>query len=256
MILLIAACSAPPEATEEFSDAARAAFSRFGDDDPAGLVEAVNALVDQVTSEVDVHASSYVDRSLTPEALQEEDLATIDEHTSGDPSTALPVAVAWGSPHAPSDHARIMLLADQTPVEPNSPNLYDRTFLSGGDCFPTSCDSMQTENDVVKENALFAVSMVLWKNFRRIDLDEEHEALVSRAWLKDPAESENGDTTIEQSYGLELFAETSDGATRLTVMWAETVFANADYSDDLIAGTSAFGVDQMFKAYDDWLDEN
>lgn len=255
MLPLFLACTAPPPASQAFSDAARATFARFEDEDEASLAEPVLMLLDQIATELDMSGSS-VDRALTPETLQEEDLVDIPVHPDRDPGLAIPVAVAFDSAYGPDDHSRIVLLSDQTPVEPNSPDQYTRTFTEGGGCFWEDCAVLRTSNDVEKTNVLFTVPFTLMKDYRWIDLGDGTDAMVARGWLEEPGVSEDGNTIIEQSYALEFFAETNSGSTRLMVLWAETTFKTVDYEDDLIAGTTRYGIDTMFDACEDWLDTN
>ena len=73
----------------------------------------------------------------------------------------------------PDDHTRIQLLTDHTPVEPNSPDNYQREFLDGTDgCWANrGCETLRTLNDVTKTNAVFTIPYVMNKDFRWIDLN-------------------------------------------------------------------------------------
>lgn len=259
LLLVVAACSPPPPASASFSDAARASFARFEGDDES-LAEAVGALLDKVDEETDLSASSYTDRSLTPEPLTEDDIVGIAEHPDEDPADGLPVAVAYASPYPPSDHAKILRLADQSPVEPNSPDEgdYDRTFTEGEDCWPDSCAFLRTDNDVIKRaEPLYTVSFSLYKDFRALPLGDGREAWVARGWLPRSATADNEAMSIDENYGLEVFADDgAGGTTRVQVLWAKSTFESDAITDDLIATVTASGIDAGFGAYDDWLADN
>ncbi len=247
---LLVACSAPEAAPEAFSDAAVAAIASF-DGDEAALGEAFAALESQVDATLDPAASSYTERDMSPEPLPAEAVAGI-VHPDRDPEDALPVALAWLSPHAPEVHDRISLLSDLTPVEPNSPNNYDRHFDEGGDCYP-ECEFLRTTNDVTRENVLMSVTHELKKDFRALSMPDGREARASRGWMEVPGYDVDGRATIQQSYAIEAWIERDGGSLRLQVSWVETTFESAEYDDDMVAATTVYGIDAQFDAHDAWL---
>lgn len=224
---LLACKAAPPAANPEFNDALAYAFRSF-EGDQADLAFAVRSLEEQVYLSVDVEADNSNDRALTPASLSEEDVADVD-HPSRDPGLCIAVAVAGLSSHPVDRHAELQLLSDQTPIEPYSPDQYDRTFLEGEDCWlGGACEYLRTENDLVKDNFLMTIPYVLYKDFRWVDLDlpdpadvaegeeavnegEPRWAVVARAWTTEAAEGESGANTIHQSYTVEMWVPRDGG---------------------------------------------
>ena len=261
------ACEAP-QANPEFNDGAVLALLEFQAEDPVDLAYAVRAIeADIATYDLD---GALLDRSFEPDRLTEADVATFENVPDRDPGLALPVAVTYASDNGVDDHVRVQQLADQTPIEPASPNTYDRTVLEGGDCWADrGCEFLITENPLVKENALMTVSYTLWKDLRWVDLGlpdpadvaegevavnegDPRWAIVGRSWISEEAEAEEG-ISILQSYSLEVWVP-SDGQTlRMMSLWSEST---SDFGEDIVAGTTRSGIDGIFEAADDWIEEN
>ena len=162
------------------------------------------------------------------------------------------------------------MLPDQTPIEPASPEVYDRIILEGEDCFASGdCEFLRTENPLIKDNAVMTLEYTLWKDFRWVDLNlpnpsdvpdgetatndgEKRWALVGTSWMQESAEAEDG-TSILQSYSLEVWIPNDDGALRNMALWSES---DSSFSDDIIASTTRSGIQGIFDAADEWLAEN
>ncbi|MBN2800059.1 MAG: hypothetical protein JXX28_13020 [Deltaproteobacteria bacterium] len=279
--LLTGCASAPPPANPEFSDSLRYVFASF-EGDEADLAFAIRALEDAVYTSMDVTASSAADRALTPEHLTAEDIAGLDN--PGLPlEEALPVAVAGISPYGLDAHAPIQLLKDQTPVEPYSPEYYDRTFLEGEDCWlDRSCPVLRTHNDLIKDNFLMTVPYEFPKDFRWVNLalpdpgdpdaltaDEAPRwAYLARSWITEPAAGDGGDVTIEQFFSMDVWIprdgrgllldegadSEGEGLVRVMSLWSETTFDSISFTDDQVAATTRAGMDDIFKAADQWIE--
>jgi len=271
ILLSMVACKKPsPPADPEFNDALVYTFRAF-EDEPAVLAFAVRELEAQLYSDLDVDSDDALDRSVSPDALTEEDIADI-EHPSRDPEAALAVAVARSSNNNMNDHVRVQMLKDQTPVEPSSPDKYDRIFLEGDDCFPDqSCEYLRTENPLIKDNFLMTIDYTLWKDFRWVDLGlpdpselEEGEeaiaessrwAIIARSWTTEPAVGESGNVTIYQSFTIEAWIPNDDGVLRMMSLWSEADLG-FELDDDYIIGVTRDGIDEIFEAADEWIEEN
>lgn len=247
------ACDVPDEASPEFSDAAVGSLAHFDDEDPAKLISAVQALEEQVLAAVDPGVDEYYLRVMTPARLEAGAITGI-KHPDRDPTLGVPVALAWRSPYPPEAHDKITLLSDLVPVEPASPQKYDRTFDEGGDCYPDSCEFARTTNDVIRENLLFTMNQETKKDFRALDV-EGRAFRLSRGWFEQAASNAEGTATVEQSYTIEVWLEDGDGALRVQVTWVETIFTNMEYDDELVAGTLSSGMDGQFDAHDRWISE-
>lgn len=261
-----------PAANPKFNDAIRQAFVGFRGP-AADLAFALRALEAQ-TAGLDLASNDLLDRSVTPEPLTAADVADLERPEDRDPADALPIAVAGLSAFAPEDAARIQLLADQTPVEPYSPDVFERTFLEGGDCWlDRSCEWLLTFNDLVKKNLVMEVPYEFRKDFRWIDLNLPDPADVpagedavndgaprwgfaAQSWQEASFTGDNGGTVLAQSFTVEVWLPRDDGGTtRLQALWSETELS-VDASDDMVVGTARAGIDRNFQAQETWLEEN
>ena len=261
------ACTAE-KADPEFNDAAVEALRQFNAEDPVVLAFAVRQL-EGVLVQVDPDAS-LVDRSTEPDRLTDADLEGFGQRPDRDPSAAVAVSVTHYTDYAADDHVRVQMLPDQTPIEPASPEVYDRIILEGEDCFAAGdCEFLRTENPLIKDNAVMTLEYTLWKDFRWVDLNlpnpsdvpdgetatndgEKRWALVGTSWMQESAEAEDG-TSILQSYSLEVWIPNDDGALRNMALWSES---DSSFSDDIIASTTRSGIQGIFDAADEWLAEN
>ncbi|MBJ93629.1 MAG: hypothetical protein CMP23_04055 [Rickettsiales bacterium] len=294
-LLQLTACRAAPPANPSFNDAIQFAFRDFETEEPARLAFALRQLERELYLGVDIEASNNLNRSLTPAELSEDDLIGL-EHPGRDVSTAQPLALATLSQHPIERHRQIPLLLDQRPVEPGSPDYYERSFLAGTEaCWEQrGCEFLRTVNDLTKDNILLTITYTLPKDYRWIDLAlpdpasepspdaqpaESRWAYIARSWTTDRAVDESNDRAIEQSYSFEIWlprdgrgflrdgseanagegdwtSDSSGGGTlRMIALWAETEIG-ADLSEELVAYATRGGVDDIFTAQEDWLDQS
>ncbi len=304
--LPLAACTPPPQANPEFNDAAKFTFVEFADPEPANLAFAVRALERELYLAIDVEAEASADRALTPEPLTADDVADLDrpdiypDGFSGavagdpvDPENTFPIAVANVSAHDPAVHVGYQLLLDQTPVEPSSPDHYDRTFRDGTDaCYPdNSCDYLLTDNDLTKDNAILTITYELTKEYRWVDLNlpdpatvaegepivnegEPRWAIIARSWDPDVAVGDDGSTAIFQSYSIEIWvprdgagfvrdgseenidggAWTSDSTGGGTLRLL-ALWSETSFGDDpVIVNVTRGGIADIFDVQEEWLD--
>jgi hypothetical protein len=303
---LLLGCQPTPQANPVFSDATIFTFVEFDDPEPANLAFAVRELEREIYLAVDVDQDNPHDRALVPDRLAAEDITGFDQLPetypegfagAGDPivvGRALGVTVVGLSSHEPSPHTGYLLLPVQIPVEPGSPNHYDRTIDSGADCFADrGCDALRTTNDLTKENALMVASYILRKDYRWIDLNlpdpadvpegepivnegTERWAIVARSWDPEVAIGENGSTAVYQSYTIEIWVPRdgdgyirdpadenldlgswtgdSTGGGSLRMM---TLWSETSFGTDVaVENATIGGIDDIFVAQNTWLDEN
>lgn len=218
--LLLVGCKASPPANPAFDDAARYLLRVFDSGTDAERAYGVRQLERQSYLNMDLEASNPANRSVEPAPLQAEDVADLD-HPGRDLGLNLPLALGFLSDYPVDDHARVFLLEDMTPIEPSSPDIYDRTFLEGEDCWlQPSCSVLRTYNDVERANILYDLRFDLYKDYRWVDLNlpdpadvpegeeavndgEPRWALYVRSWVP---ESVHGDgATLWQSFAIEIW---------------------------------------------------
>jgi hypothetical protein len=279
---LLCACEPPPAADPEFSDAAVFAFVEFESEQPADLAFALRKFEETIYTSMDLEAAPSRDRAVVPEALTTPDLADID-HPDRDPEAALAIGVAKLSAFEPDPHTGYILLDDQVPVEPGSPDHYDRTFFQGRDCWADrGCEYLFTDNALTKQNALLTITYDLRKDYRWIDMGlpdpssvpagetpvnpgDPRWALAARSWLDEEAYGDAGANAILQSYTIEVWIprdgagyvgagvdSTGGGLLRAMVLWSEAELSVTD-DEDLILNTTRGGIDDIFDGQEAWL---
>lgn len=279
-ITVVGACKDSAEAPATFADPLMATFTEMDGDD-ATYAAAVRALEVQIYETIPVESTDLVARSIEPEGITEDDVANLSPRPDRDPADCLSVGVSALSSFEITDHAEIPLVPDQRPLEPSSPDHYDRTFLSGEDCWADQgCTWLTTRQELTKVytgGLIPPITYGMMKDFRWVNLAEEGDprwAFVARSWDDDAYSSENGKNTIWQSYTIELwlprdgrgylrdgagedgFADSAGGGTlRFLVLWNETELALTD-SEDLEKGTIRWGIDKNMQAHEAWLGEN
>jgi hypothetical protein len=273
VILLAAGChKATKPADPEFSDALIFLLSEF-EGPEAELAFAMRDLEGQIATDMDVTASNPNDRALAPALLTRADVSSFDLHnTDRDISAALPVAVAGLSAFGTDDHAGLQLLSDQTPVEPYSPDHYQRTFSEGADCFDAQgCGTLRTDNDLTKDNLLMTLDYQLFKDFRWVDLElpdpssvpdgeepvnvgDPRWAILARSWTDRSFAGRNENSWIHQSFTIEMWIPQGKDTVRLLSLWSESEFDGLSVSDDAVIATTRSGIDRNFEAADDYLE--
>ena len=262
-------CAAPPAADPEFDDAAAFLFREFEADEPARLAFVMRAFEAEIVASLDLSAESAIDRATTPSPLTPDDLVGLDR-PDADPTLALTIAVARQSAFMPTAHQQIQLLEDHTAVEPNSPNVYDRTFLEGTErCWADQgCATLRTMNDLVRENLVLEIPHQMGKTLRWIDVDlpepssvPEGEPVVNpgtprwgilgRSWVPEEATGLSGQNTLHQQYSMEVWIPRGEGALRTMSLWFE--LSGSGLTDELQIGTARAGIDDIFELADAFL---
>lgn len=272
-LALSVACRPAPPANPAFDEAAAFALTSFDEVDPVNLAFAARAIEAQVLEDINLEGG-LLDRSRTPEAMSEETASSFPAVPERDPTLCLPVSVAHLSAWPLADHVVVQQLADQRPIEPASKDKYDRIILEGADCFASrDCELLRTENPLIKDNSVMTLDYTLWKDLRWVDLGlpdpadvpegetaettGERWALVGRSWISESAEATEGGASIMQSYSVEVWLPQGGEQTlRMMALWSETVFENGDGpGEDAVAGTTRYGIQGIFDAADDWIEE-
>jgi hypothetical protein len=254
------ACKPLPPAPEELSELSTYLFRNFENEDPDVLTAGMNNLAVHF-AKVDLD-DDWEDLAYTVADLDEDDVADV-ERPDRDPELCLPVGLVAPSSHKPARHAKVIILADQTPVEPNSPNTYNRSFIEPArpDGFPgRDFELLRSDNEIVKENVLMTIPYTMRKDFRWVDLtldDEEGQGILARSWCEDEAHAIDGDTIIHQTFSIDVFLPWGKGGReglRYMALWSDSEVPNV--GEDLLQYTLKGGMHDIFVATEAWLDEH
>ncbi len=256
-ILLAPGCHEIPEAPTELSELSTYLYRHFDNEDPAYLSAGMGNLR---TFFLDVDMDqAWQDLSYEVDHLTDEDVAGLDL-PGRDLADTLPVALVTDSAFTPTEHADVIVLADQTPVEPAAPDLYDRFFLDPTDpsCFPDrDCTVIRALNDIHRKNLVVDLRMETNKDYRWVELGEAGSGewgALSRSWLPESCIGDEGAVALYQTYTIDLFLPDGDGSIRYMAIWPETAITGV--GDETLEYTSRLGLHQIFDATEEYLEEN
>lgn len=250
-LLTLCACGGPVEAPAALQDLSSYFYARWPDEDPAAL-EAGVANLYAFTEQVDL-AAKPDDRSFVVNPFTRDVVAELVEHDR-DPADTVGVGILFASAFPPVDHLAHLTLADGTPVEPSSPDRYDRTIIEGDvDCFVAeTCPVLRTEAQVERKYLSITVLYTLRKELRWALTEDGERALLARSWNVDSA-SGGENFWILQGYSIDLFLPYDQGALRYQVSWQETEIGGLD--DEDMTGALSDGMQGVFDAQEEWLTE-
>ncbi len=250
-VLSVLACSEPAVAPSEVQELTLWFFEQWDSEEPDDLETAVANLL-TFADGVDLEAR-WDERSYEVGALDPEVLDGKTEH-GRDPTVALGVGVLYHSPNPLEEHLGLQFVVDQTPMEPSSPNYYQRTITEGEACFAArTCEVLRYENDILRENVLYEVSYVMEKELMWVAVDGvSHEAMVGRSWMPESAHDE-GKISLWQGYSIDLWVPYAQGTLRYQVSWQETEMPGLTWEQ--VSGVVASGIDDLFEAQDEYIVE-
>lgn len=252
---LMVGCKEAIVAPTELNELSRYLFLEWDNEDPAVMSAGVTAFDTWAAGVETSPDASLEDRFYTITALTRPDVEGLVNHDL-DPAAAPAVAVITTSAFAVADHAGLFGLADQRPLEPSSPDKYDREITDGdADCFAErgeGCETLASTNDINRKNLLVDVDYILTKVWRWVDLEDGRQAIATRAYTPDEGTSEDPEKYIKQVYTVELWIPTADGAgtTRWLVTWQE---AELGLDEDTVESLVASSMDDSYKAVEDYL---
>ncbi|TNE91863.1 MAG: hypothetical protein EP330_03955 [Deltaproteobacteria bacterium] len=249
---LMIACAKPAaEAPEDFQEVPAFLFANFdsesGDELRSGLVE-VEAYLDGLDLAGDIE-----NRTIELPILTSENWGGINGNSDFDGSAQIPRGVAAMSRHDLPTNKQLALETNHVCIESDTTVYAGRTFLSGDDCFPDSCDRVNTFNEIRKENFLAQVWFDVYKDFRVITLDDGREAMVSRSWMEEQFMADGGNNSWDELYGMEIWIPTDDGQNkRFYAFWSSVTLSAV--GDDLYGRLVRDGIDQGYQFADAFLD--
>ncbi len=261
--LLVTGCKPPPDAPTGL-DELNAYLFRSWEAQEQGALELGMFNLQAVFASMDLDVA-YADRSFGIENLSTDDLEGLTLPDGADPDDCYGIGLVAGSSFTPEQNSQAIILADQTPVEPFAPDVYDREFLEPTDpsCFPTrDCLVLRTDNDIVKKSSVMEIPYRMYKDYRWVELSEDGLpgtgiwGILGRTWMDERGVGESGNNTIEQSYSIDVFLPSADNAwqaTRYLGLWNETT-GTVD-GTDAVRALALWGMSGMFDETEAWLED-
>ncbi len=224
-------------------------FASFEDEDTTLLV---GALLTFETLAEDYDLTATVDqRSFITNPLTAENLGGADAVPGTSPDDQIPRVVLGRSLRTYDENVTLAWELNQVCIESNTTMYYARTLTSDLACFQdASCDALRSTNEVRKENPLAKAWYDLYKDFRRVDLGDGREALISRSWADKVYQGDNGRTDFAQSYVAEAWIPQEGQLLRVYASWFEI---NIGLGDDAMAGLIIDGIAEGMENADAFL---
>lgn len=253
LLPLMVGCKEAIVAPTELNELSRFLFVEWDNEDPEVMSAGVTGFDTWSAGVERSPDASLEDRfySITP--ITRPDVEGLVNHDL-DPAAAPAVAVITTSAFDVADHAGLFGLADQRPLEPSSPDRYDRVITDGDpDCFAErgeGCETLASSNDINRKNVLVNVDYVLTKVWRWVDLEDGRQAIAARAYTPDEGSSADPEKYIKQVYTIELWIPTDSGTTRWLVTWQE---AELGLDEDTVESLVASSMDDSYEAVEEYL---
>jgi hypothetical protein len=250
--IAIAGCKKPPEAPKELNELSTYLYREWDNEDPAVMEVGLENLYAFLKKQ-DLEAG-ILDRSWELTSPSKADVSDIPFPKGVHPKDTLGVAVGYLSPWSIQDHATLQTEADQLIAEPSA-KVYDRSFPDDDDplCFvDQSCDPLVSINDIERKNLLISVVMVLFKDFRWVET-ERGSAFISRSWLAESFDGENGSSRVVQSYAVDCWLPDGKKVWRYQTLWSESEIVGA--SDAATIATLKSSIDKAMETADDAIEQ-
>jgi len=250
-VLFAMGCASPPdEAPKEIGELSTWLFANFDGEEnelATGTAELQNFLASTDPGEADVD-----DRAFTLPVLKEKDWGTISGPKGTDANDQLPVAVVGLSSHDLDGNINLAGENNHVCVESGSTKYYGRRFMSGEDCFfDGSCDLLETENEVRKETAIADVWYDLFKDYRRVVLEDGTEVMYARSWTEKVFPGDNGANSWDQNFTLEAWIPDGKNTLRYYAIWSAVDIGLI--GDDILVNLVIDGIDEGYEHADAFM---
>jgi len=117
-------------------------------------------------------------------------------------------------------------------------------------------DSLETSNEIHRQNILLDLVYTAFKDYRWVELpDDGGMAVVSRSWITEQYINDNGVDTMDFFSNVELTVPSGDGTLRYNALWGAVIFDPA-LDETVLVNTARNGIRDGFQNTEDYLAAN
>jgi len=253
------ACSPPEPAPEGLEATNRFLFTHFDDIDEGeddGVPQILKDTILNLEMELEgLDLTADLDaRKFTMAPIDGEELGTLSlpPGTVAEDQTGILVVGESNQPDL-NDHAALALEENQVCIDSSSTKVAKRHINSDATCWADgTCMDLETMTETRKENILAKIWFDLLRDYRRFELDDGREVMLSRGWTEQVWEADGGGGNAwAQNFAIDVWIPQDDRILRSYGAWLEIRLAGAGdlsntiadglnesliYADEFIAG--------------------
>ncbi len=262
LFAVTAACTPLPEAPTDLGELSLYLFANFDDEDPLVMVSGMANLLqfmEDFEAETELGGESDEEaRSWQLPIMEEENWGGAPHWEGANPWDQLPVALAYRSAYTGDDHAPLIGLADQTPLESESSQAYDRTLDTDWECWlAQDCDKLETTNAIHRNSSgVLEVIYTAYKDYRWVELpDDGGMAVVARSWLTEQYNDVSAAHHMDFFSNMEVTIPSGDSTIRYNALWGAVVF-EPPMNETMLENLVRDGLEEGFDNTDAYLAGN
>lgn len=234
--LLLGACQ--PAAKEPDPEVSDPAFEVLRDFELDGVEDVVSELLTQAKENADLADGI---------SLPGPDLSQLTDITfseNADAEALVGAAVATTVTGTLDAYAAVVPEADQRFCDEKGFQTYDRTIIGGDkDTFLAHADELKTDNDILKNAVIYKVPYPTEEDYRWVAIDGK-DVLLSRSWLYEEGQSDDGGVTAVAAFQVEIQAESEGGVLWYIESWTQII--SVGNGEDLVRSQLIAGLKNCF----------
>lgn len=256
---LLAACSPPPEVSEDdlgegLTIAELLTFLYANPDGDLDNLQSAGRQLQSWINTVDLEGARG-DRQFSLPALPDEAREGVTNPEGASAEDQLSVVVAGQSNYPLEDHWPVIADENQNCLGSNTTVYQKRIFEDDFDCFADgSCDTNRHTNEVRTESIIANVWLDIDADMRRFDMEDGRTFVFRRGWMPRQYQGDRGNNTWDQRYELEIWLpDPDDGSTtqRVYAMWSAVSISGV--GDDFYLNLVTGGINDALENVDSFL---
>jgi hypothetical protein len=254
-LMVATGCKPPADAPEDLGQLSLFMFENFDSEDVAALDVATLNLETYLVS---LDLTAKVDeRAVTLPKLTADRLGTVSATEGADLTLQVPVGVSGLSSQDFATNFSAVSETNYICLDSATSKFSERTFESDIDCFMSGeCETLATSQWVRKESALGKVWFKLFRDYRKLTLEDGRDVMHARTYMKKSYITDSEKGSWDQNYVYETWIPTAEGdqTLRFYGLWSSVQLALL--GDDAWAVLVKDGIDESFQFTDEFLAGN